>query len=69
MDRLQERVLRVADLERAEGVAVLSSLRGWRAAELSTVRREVVPTRSRVRPARTSAEVGSPVPAALVGKG
>jgi para-aminobenzoate synthetase/4-amino-4-deoxychorismate lyase len=43
MGRLQERVLRVADLERAEGVAVLSSLRGWRAAELSTVRRKAVP--------------------------
>ena len=37
--RLQERVLHVADLERAEGFAVLSSLRGWRAAELSTARR------------------------------
>ncbi|MGY1624997.1 chorismate-binding protein [Geodermatophilus sp. SYSU D00965] len=31
---LRERVLRVADLDRAEGVAVLSSLRGWRAAEV-----------------------------------
>jgi para-aminobenzoate synthetase / 4-amino-4-deoxychorismate lyase len=37
--QLQERVLHVADLERAEGLAVLSSLRGWRAAELSTARR------------------------------
>ncbi|MGY1642725.1 aminodeoxychorismate synthase component I [Geodermatophilus sp. SYSU D00703] len=32
--RLRERVLTVADLERADGVAVLSSLRGWRAAVL-----------------------------------
>jgi para-aminobenzoate synthetase/4-amino-4-deoxychorismate lyase len=30
--RLRERVLHVADLERAEGLAVLSSLRGWRVA-------------------------------------
>jgi para-aminobenzoate synthetase/4-amino-4-deoxychorismate lyase len=35
--RLRERVLHVTDLERAEGVAVLSSLRGWRAAELAPV--------------------------------
>ncbi|MGK5115046.1 MULTISPECIES: aminodeoxychorismate synthase component I [unclassified Geodermatophilus] len=43
--RLRERVLRVADLDRAEGIAVLSSLRGWRAAELSgrTPAREPVP--------------------------
>ncbi|SHN75708.1 para-aminobenzoate synthetase / 4-amino-4-deoxychorismate lyase [Geodermatophilus obscurus] len=33
--RLRERVLHVADLERAQGVAVLSSLRGWRAAEVA----------------------------------
>jgi para-aminobenzoate synthetase/4-amino-4-deoxychorismate lyase len=65
--RLKERVLHVADLERAEGLAVLNSLRGWRAAELSTVRPEAVPTQNWDRPARTSAEVGSPVPAVLVG--
>jgi para-aminobenzoate synthetase/4-amino-4-deoxychorismate lyase len=45
--RLQERVLPVADLGRAEGVAVLSSLRGWRAAELSGTD----------RPARDAVEV------------
>ena len=69
MDRLQERVLRVADLERAEGVAVLSSLRGWRAAELSGVRREAVPIRGRKEPVRTSPAAGSLAPAALVGGG
>ena len=69
MDRLQERVLRVADLERAEGVAVLSSLRGWRAAELSGVRREAVPIRGRKEPVRTSPGAGSLAPAALVGGG
>ncbi len=67
--RLRERVLHVADLERAEGLAVLSSLRGWRAAELSTVRREVVPNRSPIGPARASLEAGSPVSAALIGTG
>jgi para-aminobenzoate synthetase/4-amino-4-deoxychorismate lyase len=55
--RLRERVLRVDDLDRAEGIAVVSSLRGWRTARLSTVRREVAsvpePGRARVdlRPA------------------
>ena len=49
--RLQERVLHVADLERAEGFAVLSSLRGWRAAELSTARRS-----SAVRETRQSVD-------------
>ncbi|WP_100497842.1 aminodeoxychorismate synthase component I [Geodermatophilus chilensis] len=67
--RLRERLLHVADLERAEGVAVLSSLRGWRAAELSTVRREVVPTRGPIGPARTSPQAGSPVSAALISTG
>ncbi len=67
--RLAERVLRVADLERAERVAVVSSLRGWRAAELSTVPRGPVRTRGRTRPARTSPDVGRPVPAAPVGGG
>jgi para-aminobenzoate synthetase/4-amino-4-deoxychorismate lyase len=69
MDRLQERVLRVADLERAEGVAVLSSLRGWRAAELSGVRRKAVPIRGRKEPVRTSPAAGSLAPAGLVGGG
>jgi para-aminobenzoate synthetase/4-amino-4-deoxychorismate lyase len=67
--RLQERVLHVADLEQAEGLAVLSSLRGWRAAELSTVRRKVVPTPVGTGPARTSLQEGSPVPVALIGRG
>ena len=67
--RLKERVLHVADLERAEGVAVLSSLRGWRAAELSTVRREVVPTRGRIGPAGTSLQMESPAPTAFAGRG
>jgi para-aminobenzoate synthetase/4-amino-4-deoxychorismate lyase len=45
--RLQERVLHVADLEQPEGMGVLSSLRGWRAAELSSVRRGVPHTLGR----------------------
>jgi para-aminobenzoate synthetase/4-amino-4-deoxychorismate lyase len=67
--RLRERVLHVAHLDQAEEVAVLSSLRGWRAAELSAVRRGVAPPRGRIGPARTSREVGSPVPAIPVGRG
>jgi para-aminobenzoate synthetase/4-amino-4-deoxychorismate lyase len=67
--RLRERVLHVADLERAEGLAVLSSLRGWRAAELSTDPPEAGPTRGRVGLARTSFEVWSPAQAATVGMG
>jgi para-aminobenzoate synthetase/4-amino-4-deoxychorismate lyase len=67
--RLQERVLHLADLDQAEGAAVLSSLRGARAADLSAVRREVAPTRVRVGPERTSREVGSPVPALPGGRG
>ncbi|WP_448609211.1 aminodeoxychorismate synthase component I [Geodermatophilus sp. URMC 60] len=67
--RLRERVVQVDDLEGAEGLAVLSSLWGWRAAELSTVGREVVPTRGRGGPARTSLAAGSPVSAALIGTG
>jgi para-aminobenzoate synthetase / 4-amino-4-deoxychorismate lyase len=67
--RLQERVLHVADLGQAEGVAVLSSLRGWRAAELTAVRRGVVPPRGRIGSGRTSREVESPVPATPVGRG
>jgi para-aminobenzoate synthetase/4-amino-4-deoxychorismate lyase len=35
---LRERVLRWEDLYRATGLAVISSLRGWRAAELATER-------------------------------
>jgi para-aminobenzoate synthetase/4-amino-4-deoxychorismate lyase len=67
--RLRERVLHVADLERAEGVAVLSSLRGRRAADLSPVRREGAPT-PRPRPAGVDVfSAGSAVPAVLVGKG
>ena len=42
--RLRERVLRVADLEWAEGVAVVSSLRGWRAASLAPIRHEAART-------------------------
>ncbi len=34
LGRLQERTLSCGDLENAEGVAVLSSLRGWRSAVL-----------------------------------
>jgi para-aminobenzoate synthetase/4-amino-4-deoxychorismate lyase len=67
--RLQERVLHVADLDRAEELAVLSSLRGSRAAELSAVRCGVAPVRGPSGPARTSREVGSPVPALPVGRG
>jgi para-aminobenzoate synthetase/4-amino-4-deoxychorismate lyase len=67
--RLRERVLPVADLGLAEGVAVLSSLRGWRAAELTAVRRGVVPPRGRIGPGRTFREVESPVPATPVGRG
>ena len=39
---LRERVLRPADLDRAQGIAVISSLRGWRAAALVD-RRPTVP--------------------------
>ncbi|SDN46824.1 para-aminobenzoate synthetase / 4-amino-4-deoxychorismate lyase [Geodermatophilus siccatus] len=67
--RLRERVLHVADLERAEGLGVLSSLRGWRAAELSTVRRRVVPTRGHIGPARASRQAQRPASGALVGRG
>ena len=66
--RLRERVLHVADLDRAEGLAVLSSLRGWRAAKLSTVRREEAPTRRPIGPARASLDADGPVPA-LIGSG
>jgi para-aminobenzoate synthetase/4-amino-4-deoxychorismate lyase len=52
--RLRERVLRVADLESAEGMAVVSSLRGWRAADLSPVRRGTAPT---PRPAQAGVDV------------
>ncbi|MBB3084513.1 aminodeoxychorismate synthase component I [Geodermatophilus sabuli] len=55
--RLAERVLHVADLGRAEGVAVLSSLRGWRAARLSPVRRGAAPRPGPVGPVRTSSQV------------
>ncbi|MGY1634073.1 aminodeoxychorismate synthase component I [Geodermatophilus sp. SYSU D01186] len=58
--RLRERVLSVADLDRAEGVAVLSSLRGWRAARLWTAPRKV-PTPARTAPASA--------PAALAARG
>ncbi|WP_254920562.1 aminodeoxychorismate synthase component I [Blastococcus mobilis] len=67
--RLRERVLRVADLERAEGVAVVSSLRGWRAAALSPVRREAAPT---AEPGQDRVDVpsaGSPQPAVGGGRG
>jgi para-aminobenzoate synthetase / 4-amino-4-deoxychorismate lyase len=67
--RLRERVLHVADLQRAEELGVLSSLRGWRAAELSTVRRRVVPTRGHIGPARASRQAQSPASGALVGRG
>jgi para-aminobenzoate synthetase/4-amino-4-deoxychorismate lyase len=32
LGQLRERVLTIADLERAEGVAIMNSLRGWQAA-------------------------------------
>ncbi len=67
--RLQERVLHVADLQRAEELGVLSSLRGWRVAELSTIRRDVVPTRGHIGPARASRHAESPASAALIGRG
>jgi para-aminobenzoate synthetase/4-amino-4-deoxychorismate lyase len=67
--RLQERVLHVPDLERAEAVAVLSSLRGSRAAELTAVRPGGAAARGLVGPARRSRNEGSPVPALPVGGG
>ncbi len=63
--RLRERVLHVADVERAGGVAVLSSLRGWRAARPAADRRVESSARGRVLPARTHREVASPVSAGL----
>jgi para-aminobenzoate synthetase/4-amino-4-deoxychorismate lyase len=67
--RLQERVLHLADLDQAEGAAVLSSLRGSRAADLGAVRRGVTPARGRLGPARTSRDGGSPLLASPVGRG
>jgi para-aminobenzoate synthetase/4-amino-4-deoxychorismate lyase len=67
--RLQERVLRLADLDQANGIAVLSSLRGSRAADLGAVRRGVAPARARRGPARTSRDVGSSLLALPVGGG
>jgi para-aminobenzoate synthetase / 4-amino-4-deoxychorismate lyase len=67
--RLEERVLHVADLERAEGVATLSSLRGWCAAELSPVRGGVAPTSWPRRAGADVLSVASDVPAVLDGEG
>jgi para-aminobenzoate synthetase/4-amino-4-deoxychorismate lyase len=57
--RLQERVLHLADLDRAEGMAVVSSLRGSCAAELTAVGCGVAPARGRPGPARPCRRVGS----------
>ncbi|MDT7598731.1 MAG: para-aminobenzoate synthetase / 4-amino-4-deoxychorismate lyase, partial [Pseudonocardiales bacterium] len=46
---LGERVLRAADLDRADGLAVLSSLRGWRPAVLVGVGAVSAPTSTPVR--------------------
>jgi para-aminobenzoate synthetase/4-amino-4-deoxychorismate lyase len=44
--RLRERVLSVLDLEKATAVAVISSLRGWRGAQLMRHRGRLVPAGS-----------------------
>jgi len=57
LGRLRERVLHVDDLAAADGLAVLSSLRGWRAAEL-------------IRPAERPGRAGAPLrPIPLPGRG
>jgi para-aminobenzoate synthetase/4-amino-4-deoxychorismate lyase len=67
--RLQERVLHLSDLDQAEGAAVLSSLRGWLAADLEAIRPAVAPARGRHGPARTHRETGSPREPLPVGGG
>jgi para-aminobenzoate synthetase/4-amino-4-deoxychorismate lyase len=67
---LRERVLRPADLDRAQGLAVISSLRGWRTAELSRPQQDVASgrrlvERDAIRRDHHLADVGYRVPARI----
>jgi para-aminobenzoate synthetase/4-amino-4-deoxychorismate lyase len=63
---LRERLLRPADLSRAQGLAVISSLRGWRTAELSRPQHVFTGGRRLAEPLATGsdrpADVGQRVP-------
>jgi para-aminobenzoate synthetase/4-amino-4-deoxychorismate lyase len=62
LGQLRERVLRRQDLNRAQGIAVISSLRGWREAVLGSTAPAAIP--STVWPRRGSARASAVAPPA-----